>query len=104
MEAQKLDYETQATIIPFKKEIDMTLANIANAKSEHIAKKKELLEMEIEMEIEREEELIERENAARAYSAGCKRSIIDKEDIMCFFAGLSMCGLLISMYFLGCIL
>lgn len=100
MEARKLDYETQATIIPFKKEIDMTLANIANAKSEHIAKKKELLEMEIE----REEELIERENAARAYSAGCKRSIIDKEDIMCFFTGLSMCGLLISMYFLGCIL
>jgi hypothetical protein len=104
MEARKLDYETQATIIPFKKEIDMTLANIANAKSEHIAKKKELLEMEIEME----KELIARNNAARNYSAGCKRNkrnnIVDIEDVWCFLSALSMCGLLISMYFLGCIL
>jgi hypothetical protein len=96
MEARKLDYETQATIIPFKKEIDLTFVNIANRTRE-----KELLAREIE----REEELIAREKIAREYSAGCKRnSIIDKEDVMCFLSGLSVVAFLMSMYFLGIIL
>lgn len=83
MEARKLDYETQATIIPFKKEIDLTFVNIANKKADIRA----------------------REKAAREYSAGCKRnSIIDKEDAMCFLSGLSVVAFLMSMYFLGIIL
>lgn len=82
MEARKLDFMQKATIIPFKK-IDMTLANIANEKAEFNA----------------------RQNAARNYSASCKRnSIIDKEDIMCFLSGLSMIAFLLSMYFLGIVL
>lgn len=83
MEARKLNYETQATIIPFKKEIDLTFVNIANKKADIRA----------------------REKAAREYSASCKRnSIIDKEDVMCFLSGLSVVAFLMSMYFLGIIL
>lgn len=83
MEARKLDFMQKATIIPFKREIDMTLANIANEKAENTA----------------------RENAARNYSAGCKRnSVIDKEDIMCFLSGLSVFAIIVAMYFIGIIL
>lgn len=88
MEARKLEFTQNETIVPFtkKKEIDMSFAIIANKRAD----------------------LRAREKAEREYSAGCKRnkrnSIIDMEDVWCFLSALSMCGLLISMYFLGCIL
>lgn len=84
MEARVLmETEQKGIIIPFKREIDMTFVNIANKKAE----------------------LTARENAARKYSAGCKRnSIIDKEDVMCFLSGLSVCAAIVAMYFVGIIL
>ena len=80
MEARVL-VQQKGIVVPFKKEIDLTFVNIANRKAE----------------------LREREKAAKEYSAGCKRNIIDKEDVMCFLSGLSVCTLIGALYFLGCI-
>jgi len=88
MEARKLEFTQNETIVPFtiKKEIDMSFAIIANKKTE----------------------LIAREKAAREYSASCKRNkrnnIINMEDVWCFLSALSICVFIILMYFLGCML
>ena len=76
-----METEQKGIIIPFKKEIDMTFANIANEKAK----------------------LIARENAALAYSERCKRKE-KHENLWCALSGVSLFGTIIALYVLGCII